>query len=296
MGKIKSDKYVAISAVGIVLLIVVGFVTIASPGTLETLFGKAKMLEIHLYDSEGNEITGSTMSIVEGQEGVNSMSYDVNIENTGEIALDECYISDSSPSALTSSLPTISKALSIGSTETWIGSSFLVEPFEAEGQPVRFEVEVTCDYEYNGQQLQMSKSAYKDVTIESELEGDFEIILDGEGGYGGSGEGFCGDGFCDSDEDEISCPEDCPGEDPGGGFDPFFGGSEYCSDSLKNFLGGQYPEFRIMYKDCDIDYCPYEANNHDVLACRESNNNILLPGTEVTDASYVRWIYTVTLC
>ncbi len=255
-----------------------------------------EMLEQYCYDQDKNEVPCSPsegLSVIDGTENIHYVKYNVNIKNIGNGLFDLCYISDSSPPELSVSLPTDSVSILPQLTHKWEGNMFGVAPLELLSQPVRMLVEVTCEYNYGGEPNSVVKSAFKDVTIESDPQFDFTVEIEGEGGSGGDSD-VCGDGICGSTEDETTCPEDCPGEDPGPGMGIIEKGVSICYvcgiEGCAKMKTYELTEDHDFY-GFDLCTCPTTFEGESVCRCRVQSGTINSPGDTLAGCSPTNWYY-----
>lgn len=132
-------------------------------------------MDVHYYDGNGNEILMSKgLSIIGGLEGVEYISLEVNIKNTGEVPL-EIKIKDASPSQLKSALPTNIITLPIGEDYTWNSDLIDVGPFE--GTTQIFTVIVNGEYTYAGKLKALEKEGSISLSIQPDPTGGFDVLV-----------------------------------------------------------------------------------------------------------------------
>jgi len=180
-----------------IVLIVVGIVILLSIGGFAYMYslgyGQDTFLTVHYYDANQNEIfAGRALSVIGNLEGVEYISLDVNVDNTGEVPL-ELKIKDASPSQLKSALPTTTLTLAVGESDKWTSSLIDISSFE--GSTQIFEVVVSGNYDYAGRTHTLEKTGQISLSIQPDPLGGFDVTVVLEGGS------------TDEDTDPIDCVE-----------------------------------------------------------------------------------------
>jgi len=151
----KDRKRGIIAVIIIIILLLLGLRYCTQQTTEETT-SEGGMLQVHYYDANGNEIvpgTGELMSIVGGTPKVHSIGFDINVQNTGAVPLENVRLTSSSPAEFTTSLSSATPQ-TLAATDpppgpfTMLWQSDLIDPIplEAYVQPVQFCVSVDADY------------------------------------------------------------------------------------------------------------------------------------------------------
>jgi len=136
-------------------------------------YGQDAFLTVHYYDANKQEIfMGKGLSIIGNLEGVEYISFDVNVENTGDVPL-ELSIKDASPSQLKSALPSNTITLTVGEKDKWTSDYIDVTPFE--GTTQIFEVEVEGKYTYAGKTHTLEKTGQISLSIQPDPQGGFDV-------------------------------------------------------------------------------------------------------------------------
>lgn len=138
-------------------------------------YGQDTFLTVHYYDENRNKIvSGKALALIGDLEGVQYISFDVNVDNTGEVPL-ELTIKDARPVQLKSALPTTSLTLGLGENNKWSSSLIDVSPFE--GTTQIFEVQVQGKYTYAGKIKTLEKTGSISLSIQPDPLGGFDVSV-----------------------------------------------------------------------------------------------------------------------
>jgi len=160
--------------------IVVGILVIFTVVALALGLGQDTFLTVHYYDGNRNEISAGWLSVVGGVEGVEFISLDVNVDNTGEVPL-ELSIKSASPPRLSSALPTNTINLGLGEQGSWASGLFDITSYE--GTTQIFEVTVEGEYSFAGKVETLEKTGVISLSIQpNPVAGfDVDVVFDGSG-------------------------------------------------------------------------------------------------------------------
>lgn len=153
----------------ILLLVLVGVGYFAFNGT-KTNSQSKEMLVIHMYDANGNPLANTgqqTFSVVDNVPGVYYISFDVLLNNVGDIPLETVSLSSISPPQFLASLsaqPLTKGPIAVGQQAKW--STQLINITQFEGQNVPFSLSAMASYKSaTGQTVSLTKNAVKTVSV-----------------------------------------------------------------------------------------------------------------------------------
>lgn len=167
-----------------------------------------QFLQVTFYDSNGNPVTGSSMtqSIVNGVPGIASIGVTAKVTNSGSYAL-SCILKDISPAAFDTAMDKSNKVVNLAQQVTWSSSAIPVAPFEGLG-PITFTVDALCTYNPGTGNVNLAeKNGQFQLTVTSEGVASFTFSVPGPTGIPTE---YCGDGTCNNGETTLTCAQDCP--------------------------------------------------------------------------------------
>jgi len=178
---------------GTIILLIVGIVVLLSVGVVAYVYslgyGQDTFVTVHYYDSNQKEIFFSKgLSVIGNLEGVEYISFDVNVDNTGEVPL-ELKIKSASPSLFKSALPTTTLNLAIGESGKWTSNLIATSYFE--GTTQIFEVTVIGSYIYAGQTKTLEKSGAVSLSIQPDPIAGFDVTVISSADPGGDTDPIC---------------------------------------------------------------------------------------------------------
>jgi len=161
-----------------IILIIAGILVLFSIGVFAYMYyglgyGQDTFLTVHYYGADQKEIFLSKgLSVVGGLGGVEYISFDINVDNTGEVPL-ELRIDEASPFQLDSAVPTTTLTLAVGESDKWTSSLIDVSPFE--GKTQIFSVLVKGTYTYAGRTYTLNKEGSISLSIQPDPLGGFDV-------------------------------------------------------------------------------------------------------------------------